>query len=53
MNFNLSFVELTNQVCSGECSSDDCWGAGPDKCFECPYFKHTDTCLTSCISSEK
>lgn len=37
-------------ICSEECTSAGCWGAGPEQCLECRHFKFNDTCLRSCHS---
>lgn len=38
-------------ICSEECTSDGCWGPGPEQCLECKHFKFNGTCLNSCSSS--
>lgn len=38
-------------ICSEECTSDGCWGPGPDQCLDCKHFKFNGTCLNSCVST--
>lgn len=38
-------------ICSDECTSDGCWGPGPDQCLDCKHFKFNGTCLNSCSST--
>lgn len=37
-------------ICSEECTSAGCWGAGAEQCLECRHFKFNGTCLQSCRS---
>ncbi|XP_026317728.1 epidermal growth factor receptor isoform X2 [Hyposmocoma kahamanoa] len=40
--------EKANLVCDAQCSSDGCWGAGPDQCLSCQNFKLGETCIQNC-----
>ncbi|CAM5090277.1 unnamed protein product [Natator depressus] len=35
-------------VCNNLCSSDGCWGPGPDQCLSCKRFSRGRTCIESC-----
>nr|XP_005995659.1 PREDICTED: receptor tyrosine-protein kinase erbB-4 isoform X1 [Latimeria chalumnae] len=35
-------------VCDPLCSSDGCWGPGPDQCLSCHFFRRGRTCINSC-----
>ncbi|CAH2104036.1 unnamed protein product [Euphydryas editha] len=35
-------------VCDPECSSDGCWGPGPDQCLYCENYKFGETCIQNC-----
>uniref|UniRef100_A0A8C5ILD4 Receptor protein-tyrosine kinase n=1 Tax=Junco hyemalis TaxID=40217 RepID=A0A8C5ILD4_JUNHY len=35
-------------VCNELCSSDGCWGPGPDQCLSCKRFIRGRTCIDSC-----
>uniref|UniRef100_A0A8B9IC91 Receptor protein-tyrosine kinase n=1 Tax=Anser brachyrhynchus TaxID=132585 RepID=A0A8B9IC91_9AVES len=35
-------------VCNELCSSDGCWGPGPDQCLSCKRFIRGRTCIESC-----
>ncbi|KAK2499577.1 hypothetical protein MC885_015691 [Smutsia gigantea] len=35
-------------VCDHLCSSDGCWGPGPDQCLSCRRFSRGRTCIESC-----
>ncbi|XP_044271495.1 epidermal growth factor receptor isoform X2 [Tribolium madens] len=39
-----------NFVCDKECSSDGCWGAGPDQCLSCAHFQleNESRCIANC-----
>nr|CAD7256550.1 unnamed protein product [Timema shepardi] len=37
-------------VCDPECSSDGCWGPGPDQCLSCKNFQLANRCLRDCDS---
>ncbi|XP_037903590.1 epidermal growth factor receptor isoform X2 [Hermetia illucens] len=39
-----------NFICSEQCDSSGCWGAGPDQCLECKNYKYNGTCIASCDS---
>ncbi|XP_050360922.1 epidermal growth factor receptor isoform X1 [Nymphalis io] len=40
--------EKANLVCDTECSSDGCWGPGPDQCLYCENYKFGETCIQNC-----
>lgn len=46
-----SFLEMAGLSCANECTSDGCWGPGPEQCLECKHFKYNGTCLHSCNSA--
>ncbi|XP_050308574.1 epidermal growth factor receptor isoform X2 [Anthonomus grandis grandis] len=35
-------------ICDEQCSSDGCWGPGPDQCLSCAHFKLDNRCLQNC-----
>ncbi|XP_071057368.1 epidermal growth factor receptor isoform X2 [Onthophagus taurus] len=35
-------------VCDVECTTDGCWGYGPDQCLSCKHVKFENTCLHNC-----
>ena len=35
-------------VCSAQCSSEGCWGLGPNECLSCAHYQLNDTCVESC-----
>ncbi|XP_054859103.1 receptor tyrosine-protein kinase erbB-3 [Eublepharis macularius] len=36
------------KVCDPLCSSDGCWGPGPDQCVSCRNYSREGTCVDSC-----
>ncbi|CAG5981670.1 unnamed protein product [Menidia menidia] len=36
-------------VCDPLCSSDGCWGPGPDQCVSCKKFSRGGTCVPDCM----
>ncbi|XP_015226132.1 PREDICTED: receptor tyrosine-protein kinase erbB-3 isoform X2 [Cyprinodon variegatus] len=42
-------------VCDPLCSSDGCWGPGPDQCVTCKKYRRGGTCVPDCmfLSGEK
>ncbi|XP_022122355.2 epidermal growth factor receptor isoform X1 [Pieris rapae] len=40
--------EKANMVCDPQCSSDGCWGPGPDQCLSCENYKFGDICIQNC-----
>ncbi|KAG4073502.1 hypothetical protein HA402_000726 [Bradysia odoriphaga] len=49
-NKNETECRSEDLICSTECTSDGCWGPGPDQCLECKHFKFNGTCLDACAS---
>uniref|UniRef100_A0A4W6EI95 receptor protein-tyrosine kinase n=1 Tax=Lates calcarifer TaxID=8187 RepID=A0A4W6EI95_LATCA len=41
------------QVCDPLCSSDGCWGPGPDQCMSCKKYSRGGTCVDSCLECRK
>ncbi|XP_061640418.1 receptor tyrosine-protein kinase erbB-3a [Phyllopteryx taeniolatus] len=41
-------VEL-GHVCDQLCSSDGCWGPGPDQCLSCKKYSRGGTCVPECM----
>lgn len=41
-------VAADGMVCNELCSSDGCWGPGPDQCLSCKRFIRGRTCIESC-----
>ncbi|XP_050930426.1 receptor tyrosine-protein kinase erbB-3a isoform X3 [Lates calcarifer] len=37
------------QVCDPLCSSDGCWGPGPDQCMSCKKYSRGGTCVPDCM----
>lgn len=35
-------------VCDAQCSSEGCWGAGPDQCLSCANYQFGDKCVENC-----
>uniref|UniRef100_A0A674I7S9 Receptor protein-tyrosine kinase n=1 Tax=Terrapene triunguis TaxID=2587831 RepID=A0A674I7S9_9SAUR len=42
------FSAAEGKVCNNLCSSDGCWGPGPDQCLSCKRFSRGRTCIESC-----
>ncbi|CAH2034962.1 unnamed protein product, partial [Iphiclides podalirius] len=40
--------ESANLVCDPQCSSDGCWGPGPEQCLSCENYKFGETCIQNC-----
>uniref|UniRef100_A0A669F8D7 Receptor protein-tyrosine kinase n=1 Tax=Oreochromis niloticus TaxID=8128 RepID=A0A669F8D7_ORENI len=38
-----------NHVCHPLCSSDGCWGPGPDQCVSCKKYSRGGTCVPDCM----
>lgn len=36
-------------VCDPLCSSDGCWGPGPDQCVSCKNYRRGGTCVPDCM----
>ncbi|XP_017865540.1 PREDICTED: epidermal growth factor receptor isoform X1 [Drosophila arizonae] len=47
-NLNTSECRKTGQICSDQCNSDGCWGAGPEQCLNCKSFNYNGTCIADC-----
>ncbi|XP_035489609.2 epidermal growth factor receptor [Scophthalmus maximus] len=39
---------LMNNTCDRKCTTDGCWGPGPDMCFACRDFSRDGSCVDSC-----
>ncbi|XP_039971877.1 receptor tyrosine-protein kinase erbB-3a [Xiphias gladius] len=37
------------QVCDSLCSSDGCWGPGPNQCLSCKKYSRGGTCVPDCM----
>ncbi|XP_054273985.1 epidermal growth factor receptor isoform X2 [Macrosteles quadrilineatus] len=35
-------------VCDEQCTSEGCWGPGPDQCLSCGNYEFNNTCLQDC-----
>lgn len=35
-------------VCDEQCTSEGCWGPGPDQCLSCANYEFNNTCLMDC-----
>uniref|UniRef100_A0A8D3DZN0 Receptor protein-tyrosine kinase n=1 Tax=Scophthalmus maximus TaxID=52904 RepID=A0A8D3DZN0_SCOMX len=42
------FSALMNNTCDRKCTTDGCWGPGPDMCFACRDFSRDGSCVDSC-----
>lgn len=42
------FLAAAGMVCNHLCSSDGCWGPGPDQCLSCRRFSRGRSCIESC-----
>ncbi|XP_005165758.1 receptor tyrosine-protein kinase erbB-3a isoform X1 [Danio rerio] len=40
--------KLEGHVCDPLCSSEGCWGPGPDQCLSCKNFRRGGTCVPDC-----
>uniref|UniRef100_A0A671XJ71 Receptor protein-tyrosine kinase n=1 Tax=Sparus aurata TaxID=8175 RepID=A0A671XJ71_SPAAU len=40
--------KLENNTCDRKCTSEGCWGPGPDMCFACRDFSRDGSCVDSC-----
>ncbi|XP_037643716.1 epidermal growth factor receptor [Sebastes umbrosus] len=38
----------TCALCDRKCTTDSCWGPGPDMCFSCRDYKRDGSCVDSC-----
>ncbi|XP_049829582.1 epidermal growth factor receptor isoform X3 [Schistocerca gregaria] len=47
-NKNESDCAREKQVCDAECTSEGCWGPGPNQCLSCAHFQLDDLCLENC-----
>uniref|UniRef100_A0A1B6MBK8 Epidermal growth factor receptor n=1 Tax=Graphocephala atropunctata TaxID=36148 RepID=A0A1B6MBK8_9HEMI len=36
------------QVCDEQCTSEGCWGPGPEQCLSCANYEFNNTCLEDC-----
>ncbi|XP_032821647.1 receptor tyrosine-protein kinase erbB-4-like isoform X1 [Petromyzon marinus] len=41
-----------SEACHPLCSSDGCWGPGPEQCMQCKLFKRGRTCVESCNQND-
>lgn len=35
-------------VCDEQCTTEGCWGPGPDQCLSCANYEFNNTCLQDC-----
>uniref|UniRef100_A0A8C4H5U2 Receptor protein-tyrosine kinase n=1 Tax=Dicentrarchus labrax TaxID=13489 RepID=A0A8C4H5U2_DICLA len=42
------FSALRNNTCDRKCTTDGCWGPGPDMCFACRDYSRDGSCVDSC-----
>ncbi|XP_041986353.1 epidermal growth factor receptor isoform X2 [Aricia agestis] len=47
-NADLKTCENASLVCDPQCSSDGCWGPGPDQCLSCENYKFGEICIQNC-----
>lgn len=47
-NSDLKSCKSRGLVCSEQCSTDGCWGPGPDQCLSCAHYKLGNMCLQNC-----
>uniref|UniRef100_A0A7N8XM66 Receptor protein-tyrosine kinase n=1 Tax=Mastacembelus armatus TaxID=205130 RepID=A0A7N8XM66_9TELE len=44
-----SFIVNEGHVCDPLCSSDGCWGPGPEQCLFCKKYSRGGTCVPDCM----
>ncbi|KAK7945473.1 hypothetical protein WMY93_001201 [Mugilogobius chulae] len=42
------YFSLKNNICDRKCTTDGCWGPGPDMCFACRDFSRDGSCVDNC-----
>ncbi|XP_062852662.1 receptor tyrosine-protein kinase erbB-3a [Trichomycterus rosablanca] len=47
-NHSLEECVSEGHVCDPLCSSDGCWGPGPDQCLSCKNYSRGGTCVSHC-----
>ncbi|KAM6920355.1 epidermal growth factor receptor [Lycodopsis pacificus] len=47
-NADAATCALRNNTCDRKCSTDSCWGPGPDMCFACRDHSRDGSCVDSC-----
>lgn len=47
-NSDAASCALKNNTCDRKCTSDGCWGPGPDMCFSCRDYSRDGSCVDSC-----
>ncbi|XP_046400809.1 epidermal growth factor receptor isoform X2 [Ischnura elegans] len=47
-NKPLAECQKEGLVCHNQCSSEGCWGPGPDQCLSCANFQVDNICIESC-----
>ncbi|XP_030258084.1 epidermal growth factor receptor [Sparus aurata] len=47
-NADSTTCALRNNTCDRKCTSEGCWGPGPDMCFACRDFSRDGSCVDSC-----
>uniref|UniRef100_A0A3P8VY36 Receptor protein-tyrosine kinase n=1 Tax=Cynoglossus semilaevis TaxID=244447 RepID=A0A3P8VY36_CYNSE len=47
-NADTATCALSNNTCNRKCTTDGCWGPGPDMCFACRDFSRDRSCVDSC-----
>uniref|UniRef100_A0A3Q1HB43 Receptor protein-tyrosine kinase n=1 Tax=Anabas testudineus TaxID=64144 RepID=A0A3Q1HB43_ANATE len=45
---NAATCALQNNTCDRKCTSDSCWGPGPNMCFACRDYSRDGSCVDSC-----
>uniref|UniRef100_A0A7N8YG17 receptor protein-tyrosine kinase n=1 Tax=Mastacembelus armatus TaxID=205130 RepID=A0A7N8YG17_9TELE len=46
--FKSEHQSATNNTCDRKCTTDGCWGPGPDMCFACRDYSRDGSCVDSC-----
>uniref|UniRef100_A0A7N8WM26 Receptor protein-tyrosine kinase n=1 Tax=Mastacembelus armatus TaxID=205130 RepID=A0A7N8WM26_9TELE len=47
-NADAATCALKNNTCDRKCTTDGCWGPGPDMCFACRDYSRDGSCVDSC-----
>ncbi|XP_041848225.1 epidermal growth factor receptor [Melanotaenia boesemani] len=47
-NSDAATCALKNNTCDAKCTTDGCWGPGPDMCFGCRDYSRDGSCVDSC-----
>ncbi|KAG7523732.1 epidermal growth factor receptor [Solea senegalensis] len=47
-NSDADTCDLRNNTCDRKCTTDGCWGPGPDMCFACRDYSRDGSCVDSC-----